>query len=75
MTRITSERRATLSEIAAEMDRRGSVIESLEIERDKMRSALELFMKQWNACGPNSEFGRYFSNVRNAALSALNRGE
>jgi hypothetical protein len=34
-------------------------------------AALELFVAQWNACGPNSDFGRYFQNVRDAAVSAL----
>lgn len=33
--------------------------------------ALEQFTKQWNACGPNSDFGRYFSNVRIAAEAAI----
>jgi hypothetical protein len=36
-----------------------------------LRDALELFVKQWNACGPNSDFGRYFSNVRVAANAAI----
>ena len=35
------------------------------------RAALQLFVTQWNACGPNSEFGRYFQNVRDAAVAAL----
>lgn len=34
-------------------------------------AALELFVAQWNACGPNSDFGRYFANVRTAAVAAL----
>ncbi len=33
--------------------------------------ALHMFVKQWDACGPNSEFGRYFDNVRKAATSAI----
>ncbi len=37
----------------------------------EMRAALQLFIRQWNACGPNSDFGRYFSNVREAARAAL----
>jgi hypothetical protein len=37
----------------------------------KLEAALQLFVKQWNACGPNSDFGRYFSNVRDAAKAAL----
>jgi len=38
-----------------------------------IRAALQLFVKQWNACGPNSDFGRYFKNVRDAAVSALDK--
>lgn len=38
-----------------------------------MLEALLLFEKQWNACGPNSDFGRYFSNVRDAVVSAIAR--
>jgi hypothetical protein len=33
--------------------------------------ALQTFEKQWNACGPNSDFGRYFQSVRDAAVEAL----
>lgn len=33
--------------------------------------ALEKFVAQWNACGPNSDFGRYFKNVRDTAVSVL----
>lgn len=42
-----------------------------------MAEALALFERQWNACGPNSDFGRYFQNVRDAAVAALRkaRGE
>ena len=36
-----------------------------------VEDALRLFLKQWNACGPNSDFGRYFQNVRDAAEAAL----
>lgn len=71
MTIIHINSRSSVEEIAAEMDRRGLVIEQIEAERDRLRSALELFMRQWNACGPNSDFGRYFSNVRDAANAAL----
>ena len=39
--------------------------------RADLYEALTLFIKQWNACGPNSDFGRYFSNVRDAANAAL----
>lgn len=37
----------------------------------EMEKALCLLISQWNACGPNSDFGRNFSNVRAAALAAL----
>ena len=40
-----------------------------EIER--LRAALRTFVVQWNACGPNSDFGRYFANVRQQAVAAL----
>lgn len=38
-------------------------------------AALALFVEQWNACGPNSDFGRYFGNVRDAAVKALAKAE
>ena len=45
------------------------------IEKDEairtLRDALETFVAQWNACGPNSDFGRYFQNVRDKAVAAL----
>ncbi len=41
----------------------------------EMDKALQLFISQWNACGPNSGFGRYFSNVRDAALAATSYGK
>lgn len=34
-------------------------------------AALEGLVKQWNACGPNSDFGSYFRNVRDEAVAAL----
>ncbi|USE78871.1 hypothetical protein NDR89_19740 [Cupriavidus gilardii] len=37
----------------------------------ELYKALAKFVEQWNACGPNSDFGRYFQNVRDAAVSAL----
>lgn len=40
-----------------------------------MRRALGLFECQWNACGPNSDFGRYFQNVRDAARAAIAKAE
>jgi hypothetical protein len=42
-------------------------------EIDRLKAPLLLFLRQWDACGPNSEFGRYFGNVRDAAVSALGR--
>lgn len=36
-----------------------------------LKGALQLFVKQWNACGPNSDFGRYFQNVKDAADKVL----
>jgi len=36
-----------------------------------MLAGLEAFVKQWNACGPNSDFGRQFKAVRDAAIKAL----
>lgn len=38
-------------------------------------NALKLFEKQWSACGPNSDFGRHFRNVRDAAIAALAKAE
>ena len=40
-------------------------------ERNELEAALRLFVEQWNACGPNSDFGRYFANVRDVAVAAL----
>lgn len=44
---------------------------ALKRRYDKVRAALELFEQQYNACGPNSNFGRIFSNVHKAACEAL----
>jgi|SRR5579862_3288068 len=33
--------------------------------------ALQQFVRQWNACGPNSDFGRYFGSIRDIAVAAL----
>ncbi len=59
---LTNEARANAHLIAAAPD---------------MYGALELFIEQWNACGPNSDFGRHFRNIRDAALRATGaaRGE
>lgn len=37
----------------------------------ELSGALKMFVAQWNACGPNSDFGRYFQSVKNAADLAL----
>jgi hypothetical protein len=37
--------------------------------------ALALFEKQWNACGPNSDFGRHFQRVRDVAVKALAKAD
>jgi len=47
----------------------------LMVAAKEMEKALHLFISQWNACGPNSDFGRHFSNVRDAALAAANYGK
>ena len=39
----------------------------------ELLDALQLFLRQWNACGPNSDFGRYFQNVRDAGLTAISK--
>jgi len=43
----------------------------LRASNKALLDALQLFAKQWNACGPNSDFGRYFGNVRIAAEAAI----
>lgn len=40
-----------------------------------MQEALAEFVKQWNACGPNSDFGRYFQRVHTQARAAQKRAE
>jgi len=43
-------------------------------EREKtavLTDALQAFVKQWNACGPNSDFGRNFKPVRDQAVAAI----
>jgi len=73
VSKIQASRPSTHDETAAEMDRRGIVIEEMETVVVELRRALQMFIRQWNACGPNSDFGRHFSNVRDAAVSALKR--
>ena len=46
-------------------------VERLREENEKLRAALRTFIKQWNACGSNNDFGRYFANVRKQAVAAL----
>lgn len=50
-------------------------VDELEDQISDLVAALRLFEAQWNACGPNSDFGRYFSNVRDAARNALAKAE
>ena len=62
--RIAEDRQLRIDEKDVEIECNNELIRRLE-------KALQLFIKQWNACGPNSDFGRYFSNVRDAANKAL----
>lgn len=41
----------------------------------ELSEALEVFVKQWNACGPNSNFGLYFADVRDVAVAVLARAK
>lgn len=43
----------------------------LASDYDKLERAVSLFVKQWNACGPNGDFGRYFQNVKDAVDAAI----
>jgi hypothetical protein len=65
---ITTNRTATTDEIAAEMDRRGRVIEALEAENERLREAL----KEIEAFGPGITHGRAVG-VRSIARAALNK--
>lgn len=50
------------------------LVEALMQEKKRvtrLREALQTFVEQWNACGPNSDFGRYFANVQKQAVAAL----
>lgn len=62
---------ATMLKAATTIDSLKRISTEAISQRDKFRAALILFLSQCNACGPNSDFGRYFQNVRDAALSAL----
>jgi hypothetical protein len=73
---------AEILRMRADEARHQRVIASYRAELDRqlvviaeMLAALELFTRQWNACGPNSDFGRYFSNVRVAAEAAIARAK
>ena len=48
---------------------------TLRAQRDALAGALQTFIKQWEACGPNSEFGRYFANVYREAKAAIQATE
>jgi hypothetical protein len=41
----------------------------------ELLDALKLFLKQYDACGPNSDFGRYFGNLRPVAAKAIASAE
>ena len=58
MSIITVYRQSTPDELAAEMDRRGAVIEQIEAERDRLRDALESI----DAVG--ADFGHFESAAR-----------
>jgi hypothetical protein len=50
----------------------------IQIAADRIReleTALRMFQTQWNACGANSDFGRYFQNVKLAVDKALTPSE
>ncbi len=63
--------RAVAIEKRAEADAAHGYSVELRHENDLLREALRAFIKQWNACGLNSDFGRYFANVRKQAVAAL----
>ncbi|WP_037152995.1 hypothetical protein [Rhizobium freirei] len=54
MTIVTANRQASFDEIVAEMDRRGSVIETLEAERDELQAEVDLLRKMQKAAGETS---------------------
>jgi hypothetical protein len=86
---IVDQANATMRQAAAEIERLRAVNAGhqrviatycAELDRQivviaEMLAALELFTRQWNACGPRSDFGRYFSNVRAAAEAAIDRAK
>ncbi len=49
--------------------------EAVVLAAPETLEALKLFVRQWNACGPNSDFGRYFRSVRDAAVKAIAKAE
>lgn len=66
--------RAVAVEKRAEADAAHNYSVKMKQENDLLREALSAFVTQWNACGPNSDFGRYFGNVRRQAVAALGEG-
>lgn len=58
--RLTSERAIVVAAMMARIPNAPPVVE-----------ALQEFVRQWNACGSNSDFGRYFGKIRDTAVDAL----
>lgn len=58
--RLTREREIVTAAMMARVPNAPPVVE-----------ALQQFVRQWNACGPNSDFGRYFGRIRDVAVDAL----
>lgn len=61
----------TAADLVKQINALGETALRIKAERDALRAAVQLFLRQWNACGANSDFGRYFKNVRDAAVDAL----
>jgi hypothetical protein len=55
-------------EAAQLVERADDTIERQQALLDEVMGVLTLFERQWNACGPNSDFGRHFQNVRDAVV-------
>lgn len=58
--RLTREREIVTAAMMARIPNAPPVVE-----------ALQQFVLQWNACGPNSDFGRYFNRIHEVAVDAL----
>ncbi len=54
MTIITASRNASVDEIAAEMDRRGHIIETLEAKVEELQGEVDLLRKMQKAAGETS---------------------